>query len=1432
MSTRVSAESGFDPAYMLKGQAEKTAGGYYISAAQAGEAPGRWFGKGAEALGFATGQEVEAEPFLKVYRQVNPLTGEKMGRAPGNYAKFKDILVRLEAAEPHATYERRLELEREAGKQARRSPAYTDVTASHDKTISIVHAAIREKERRARLAGDAAAEALWHAKEVRWQEIEQEGNRRGLEFMQEMAGWTRVGYHGKRIDGVEPGRWARAFPVVTTWLQGTNRNGEPHDHSHNLFARMAVTEFDGKARTLDTRCISEWLGAMSAVESAYIESALTREFGVEWVARADGLGNEIKGVTQEWKDAFSTRAEKVTEKGKELARKWEVKFGRAPSAREMLFIRHAARDFSRHAKEDGEIDWDALAEQWDGKIGGRLAAVADVTLGVRAPGAGGTPGREAQEQALRAALARVQAEHSTWTKSDLMKALGWSMGPEFAGMDPDERQALLLDLAEQGTGVDYGVRCLEAPEWPPVPQSLVRELDGRSAYTRPGTARYATRGQLSMEDGLLQRAQRTGAPCLTREALAAQLGADADTLEAILRERAQNATQLTQTGLRYDQASMIFEALTSGRRVSIGVGPAGSGKTYTIGSGTAAWEALGGQVIGITSSQAARNVLEKAGIGNSWNSAKFLHEMGNRAGLRLPAGTLIVIDEGSTMSIPHLAVIVKIAERDNAKVLITGDHRQLAAVGSGGGMDLLASHLGFTQLAHPVRFDAGWEQQASLLLREGDPTALEAYNEHGRITGGDRGEVFEEARKAYVAGRLAGGDVLLMAYTRENCRELSRIIRDDLIHLGLVDSGRSVRLADGAQASAGDLIVARKNDHRLRTDPGHVLANGDILRIDAVTDRGLMVRRVLEADKATGQMRLSEHQALYRPRKFATTDLAYAVTGHNGQGGTVVRAEAVFTGAESREWAYVAMSRGRARNTARVVTRQRAADPAAGTRPDPELGRHDLIQRERDGLAPEPVEPDPHLREPIGVLADCLEREDGEDSATEYERKSLVRADHLAVLHARWLDQTKDADRERYQRLVMDALPEEWRQGLSPQATWMYRTLKSAELSGLDAAEVIRTAISSRPLTGTRDVASVLDARMRAMVEPLVPLPERPFSEQVPEIADPERQEYVRSIAAAMDARKERIGEYAAEAEPDWALSALGGVPEDPVARLDWGKRASVIGGYRERYLIENADPADPLGPEPAGSSPEQRAAWYAAFAALTRTDTVDVRSLPEASLWHMRGTYKDETGWAPPHVGKQLRAVRTAVEDARLLGIRSDAEAAAATDPEVTGRHGSMAGSARALEAAYRNLETRLAEAMEDRRAWDKLTAGPRQLAVAADSELRRRNPETKIEPLRSAEPTVPEDADAVSGARAGEMPEWVSRLAEQQRAFREKLEERQGVMIPDDDPEYGALGEAWPGRQRDPDRILQPPKPELRPSPEIERLASRDLADREAGS
>ena len=157
--------------------------------------------------------------------------------------------------------------------------------------------------------------------------------------------------------------------------------------------------------------------------------------------------------------------------------------------------------------------------------------------------------------------------------------------------------------------------------------------------------------------------------------------------------------------------------------------------------------------------------------------------------------------------------------------------------------------------------------------------------------------------------------------------------------------------------------------------------------------------------------------------------------------------------------------------------------------------------RSRPNGSPEP-------RDAIAVAADILEHDGSQESALETQSRALANADHLAVLNAMWQGETAGHQTERYRRIVLDALPAQYAaDGLtSPQATWLWRTLRAAEAAGLDAGDVVRQAIDSRSLAGARDVASVLDARIRRQVDPLVPQPQRPWSEQVPEVADPERQ--------------------------------------------------------------------------------------------------------------------------------------------------------------------------------------------------------------------------------------------------------------------------------------------------------------------------------------
>jgi hypothetical protein len=264
--------------------------------------------------------------------------------------------------------------------------------------------------------------------------------------------------------------------------------------------------------------------------------------------------------------------------------------------------------------------------------------------------------------------------------------------------------------------------------------------------------------------------------------------------------------------------------------------------------------------------------------------------------------------------------------------------------------------------------------------------------------------------------------------------------------------------------------------------------------------------------------------------------------------------------------------------------------------------------------------------------------------------------------------------------------------------------------------------------------------------------------------------------------------------------------------------------------------PGDPIGPEPSHQAPDQRAAWHQAFAALGPASQPDVRAMPDGRLWLLRDSYAAQTAWAPRHAGKELRLARLGAFDAALGVIRADAEADAARktgDYDRAARHEHLAASYRALRDHYQQQEQGFAQAMTGRQEWEQATAGSRRLAIAADTELRRRYPYGKIEPLRSAEPAPVSDAERLDlilqqgsneTARMGD-------LTVQRQAFRAAMNE-QGQRVPGEDvtrtdPDKASPASRTPWR----DAILQPPKPQITPSVEILEFAAEHDIEHEAG-
>ena len=92
--------------------------------------------------------------------------------------------------------------------------------------------------------------------------------------------------------------------------------------------------------------------AKCRLAAAFVQAALSREFGLAGTPRADGPRDEIAGITQADIDVFSSRRDSLTTKQAELAEQFRSKYGRAPNQPGFMTIHMVAtvRDSPRAAR--------------------------------------------------------------------------------------------------------------------------------------------------------------------------------------------------------------------------------------------------------------------------------------------------------------------------------------------------------------------------------------------------------------------------------------------------------------------------------------------------------------------------------------------------------------------------------------------------------------------------------------------------------------------------------------------------------------------------------------------------------------------------------------------------------------------------------------------------------------------------------------------------------------------------------------------------------------------------------------------------------------------------------------------------------------------------------------------------------------------------
>jgi hypothetical protein len=293
----------------------------------------------------------------------------------------------------------------------------------------------------------------------------------------------------------------------------------------------------------------------------------------------------------------------------------------------------------------------------------------------------------------------------------------------------------------------------------------------------------------------------------------------------------------------------------------------------------------------------------------------------------LQAGDVFVVDEAGMVSSEQMARVLKSVESAGAKAVLVGDAMQLQPIQAGAAFRAITERIGFAELAGVRRQREAWARDASRLFAQGKvEEGLDAYAQKGHIVqaehrteaverlvadwGKARTEIIEQSRTAGKAGKLRGGEMLVLAHTNKDVKRLNESLRIVMNREGALTDSREFQTERGVREfGCGDRIIFLENARFVEKRAKHLgpqyVKNGMLGTVVSTAGKG--GRPLLSIRLDTGRdVVLSEDS-------YRNIDHGYAATIHKSQGVTVGRTFVLATGMMDQHLTYVSMTRHRDR---------------------------------------------------------------------------------------------------------------------------------------------------------------------------------------------------------------------------------------------------------------------------------------------------------------------------------------------------------------------------------------------------------------------------------------------------------------------------------------------------------------------------------------
>ncbi|HEV2323450.1 MAG TPA: MobF family relaxase [Terracidiphilus sp.] len=413
--------------------------------------------------------------------------------------------------------------------------------------------------------------------------------------------------------------------------------------------------------------------------------------------------------------------------------------------------------------------------------------------------------------------------------------------------------------------------------------------------------------------------------------------------------------------LRDEQRRAVQQVLNS-RDFAINLrGAAGTGKTATLQEIDRGLHEAGREVTAIAPTHSAVEELQKVGFRDAMTVSRLLEDQTAQSAL---CGRVLIVDEAGMISGRQMEAILRLADQHLARVVFSGDTRQIQSVEASDALRILEreSQMKSIALTGVQRQTHAQYRDAIQTLRQAPEQGFEKLERLGavhEVPFVERGRAVADLYRAMTAD--SSRRVLVVAPTHEEIGRVTRAIRNDLSergHLGQsVTMERYVPLQwteaqkrDLANYRDGQVLVVLRAARGMekhesltvsRVDSGAVIARnarGEERSFTPAQTRSFSVHERQSIDVAPGdrlmltanrrdagfratngelvQVRSAENGRVQLedgrtlPANYHQFDHGYAITAHRSQGKTV---DGVILSADAmkQELFYVGASRGR-----------------------------------------------------------------------------------------------------------------------------------------------------------------------------------------------------------------------------------------------------------------------------------------------------------------------------------------------------------------------------------------------------------------------------------------------------------------------------------------------------------------------------------------